>query len=225
MALTIKNNNFAHPDNRFEHHRNPSGLNNKINYLLVESKRDISKLQKMKEIIVVYNEKSERSWNIAFEKASNIISAAPYTTFVDGYIKEKLLLGLESEFKVNIDNKQRDKATHIITDIEINKDERRVLLHWVRFTDDDSKRKCDITVMTYDEFISYVINSINKRISPESQKIDKNDMIIDSKLNLANAVVNMMNERKYSALEIFEKIIGIKIRYDDLEEKYVVDEL
>ena len=209
--------------NKLEHHRNPSGLNNKINYLLVESKRDISKLQKMKENIIVYNEISERSWNIAFDKALDIISTAPVSTLVE-QLKEKLLLGLESEFKVNADNQQCDKATHIITDIEINKDEQRVILHWVRFTDDDSKRKGDITIMTYDEFISYVINSINKRISSESQKIDRNDMIIDSRLDLANAIVNMMNERKYSALEIFEKIIGIKIRYDDLEEKYVVAE-
>ena len=47
MALNIKlYNGFVLKENRLEHHRNPSGFNNKVNYLLVKSGRNLYALDK-----------------------------------------------------------------------------------------------------------------------------------------------------------------------------------
>lgn len=52
-----------------EHHRNPSGLHNKVNYFLSESKWDDENLDKLRRVILTNN----ASWENAFLIASLVI--------------------------------------------------------------------------------------------------------------------------------------------------------
>lgn len=81
MALTIRRKAytaiFHRPYYKSEHHRNPSGLHNKVNYLLVNSERDKEKLKDLIEcrwdIDFSTTEESRKSWALAYEIAEAII--------------------------------------------------------------------------------------------------------------------------------------------------------
>lgn len=59
--------------NLLEHHRSPSGINNKANWLVSKSKRDVIKLRCLWDKIIKGNYDMYRSWHIAFAYAEEII--------------------------------------------------------------------------------------------------------------------------------------------------------
>lgn len=66
MAVT-----FVNPDTgKIEHHRNPSGTINKANWLVIESKRDVTRLHKVYDSIInrlpINNIISRQSWGAAY---------------------------------------------------------------------------------------------------------------------------------------------------------------
>ena len=56
------------------HHRNPSGFNNKINWLLTESKRDITKLHHIIDYEIDYSNSNCLNWQNAASVAFKIIT-------------------------------------------------------------------------------------------------------------------------------------------------------
>ena len=59
--------------NLLEHHRSPSGINNKANWLVSKSKRDVIKLRCLWDKIVMDGYKMNSSWHKAFYMAEEII--------------------------------------------------------------------------------------------------------------------------------------------------------
>ena len=179
MALNIKlHNGFVLKENRLEHHRNPSGFNNKVNYLLVESGRNLYALDKLKEDICLIC-----TWPEAFKIAREMI-LNNYTGSVREYREQReqnqeyLLLGLESKMVINNDIMQRSKTRHIVDRISIDKKNKLVKLHWMRFLDNDSeqKRKYGIKTLSYQEFTKFVLDSTTSFVK-NTNKLTKEDLI------------------------------------------------
>ncbi len=173
MALNINNGK-----RNLEHHRSPSGLNNKINYLLVESGRNLYTLDKLKERILCIE-----SWPEAFKIAREMI-LNNYTGSISKYREmreekqEYLLLGLESKTIINNDISQRSRTRHIVDGISIDKKNKKVKLHWVRFlgNDDELKRKCGVKTLSYKEFSKFLVDSLNPFVK-DTRKISRQDLI------------------------------------------------
>ena len=69
------------------HHRNPSGFNNKVRWLLSESKRDLGKLQDIGKSLPTYPNTAEgQSWSVALLIAQNMITEN-YSQDVREYMK------------------------------------------------------------------------------------------------------------------------------------------
>lgn len=173
MALNINNGK-----RNLEHHRNPSGLNNKINYLLVESGRNLYSLDKLKERILCIE-----SWPEAFDIAREII-LNNYTGSISKYREmreekqEYLLLGLESKTTINNDISQRSRTRHIVDGISIDKKKRKIKLYWMRFLGNDSeqKRKRGAKTLSYEEFSKFLVDSLNSFVK-DTRKISRQDLI------------------------------------------------
>lgn len=74
MAVT-----FVNPDTgKIEHHRNPSGTINKANWLVIESKRDFTRLRKIYDSIVsrlpINDIITRQSWGAAYTMSINCIN-------------------------------------------------------------------------------------------------------------------------------------------------------
>lgn len=179
MALNIKlHNGFVLKENRLEHHRNPSGFNNKVNYLLVESGRNLYALDKLKEDICLIC-----TWPEAFDIAREII-LNNYTGSISKYREmreekqEYLLLGLESKTTINKDISQRSRTRHIVDGISIDKKKRKIKLYWMRFLGNDSeqKRKRGAKTLSYEEFSKFLVDSLNSFVK-DTRKISRQDLI------------------------------------------------
>lgn len=176
MALNIDN--IKNGKRNLEHHRNPSGLNNKINYLLVESSRNLYALDKLNDRILCIG-----SWLEAFKIAREIISNN-YTGSISKYREmreekqEYLLLGLESKTIINNDISQRSRTRHIVDGISIDKKNRKIKLYWMRFLGDDSgqKRKRGVKILSYEEFSRFLVDSLNSLVK-DTRKISRQDLI------------------------------------------------
>lgn len=173
MALNINNGK-----RNLEHHRNPSGLNNKINYLLVESGGNLYTLDKLKNRILCIE-----SWPEAFKIAREMI-LNNYTGSISKYREmreekqEYLLIGLESKTIINDNISQRSKTRHIVDGISIDKKNRKIKLCWMRFLDNDSeqKRNRGAKTLSYEEFSKFLVDSLNSFVK-DTRKISRQDLI------------------------------------------------
>jgi len=175
-----------------EHHRNPSGLNNKIKYLLVESGGNLYTLDKLKERILCIE-----SWPEAFKIARKMI-LNNYTGSVSEFRKlygdqqEYLLLGLESKMIINENISQRSRTRHVVNSISIDKKKRKIKLYWMRFLGNDSeqKRKRGVKTLSYEEFSRFLVDSLNSFVK-DTKKISRQDLI-----EILKTDVERINARK-----------------------------
>ena len=95
MAVTFVNPNTG----KIEHHRNPSGTINKANWLVIESKRDVTRLRKIYDSIIarlpINDIISRQSWGAAYAMSIICINFCinhPRVIYNCGNTKYKTLL-------------------------------------------------------------------------------------------------------------------------------------
>lgn len=97
MAMT----ECKHSKGNLIHHRNPSGFNNKVNYLLVKSKRNKYKIQQILSYIVILP--GDLSWYKAAIEATRIIDSVDMKSRIHkketDYMSNKVFEGLVDKLR------------------------------------------------------------------------------------------------------------------------------